>query len=127
MIDIRDILNNPAKGFAREFIDSMPSPLFLADRDYNVVFSNTFFSQAFDNKLDKINDDWPEKLARLGITGLTVEKLKESILKLYESETNEIEAINLGKYAYIILTKITVLTETEINKLVLVVLRGVRK
>ena len=58
-IDISDSLQNPARVFAREFIDTIPAPLFVVDKDCNVVFSNKFFSNAFNESPGKIDDDWP--------------------------------------------------------------------
>lgn len=124
IVDVRNGLREPARGFARELIDALPFPLFAVDREQSMVFSNRYFARLFEGKPQDIKKGWINELARIGLKREISGKLQACIVELFEHEKNKIETVALDENSIVILTKISAVTEAGKLELVLVILRG---
>ncbi len=127
VLDLTEGMDGPAKAFTSELLDFLPMTFFTADSQGNILFCNKGFSRLFDRTPKEISEDWPEKLQKIGIEGVASDDLKNRIQGLFESDLNRIEVVPLGTYAFMLLTKIKVLTGDGENTLALAVLRGEKK
>lgn len=126
IFDAREHANNSARGFAEEIIESLPMGMVAFDKNLNIKFVNQNVSQLFEEKPSKIDESFFKKLTVMGIA-LTQAALLETVKKIYEAPQAIIEKISTGKYSNVFLIPISVITETEKQTNILLLLRGERK
>lgn len=127
VVDVRDSTRKPARDFAQRILDAMPVGLAILDRDMKMPYANGQLVTAIEYQPEKIDEQFVQSLTKMGIKGLSYESLMSSVNKVFESPKGTLEIMSVGKYAYLILTTITILREEKQEEVVLIGIRGARR
>ena len=127
VVDVRDNTRKPARDFAQRILDAMPVGLAILDRDMKMPYANGQLVTAIEYQPEKIDEQFVQSLTKMGIKGLSYESLMSSVNKVFESPKGTLEIMSVGKYAYLILTTITILREEKQEEVVLIGIRGARR
>lgn len=127
IIDARNHTRHPARDFAQEVIENLPMGIVVFDTNLNIQFVNQNICVLFEAKPAKIDESFFKKLTVMGIHDLTKEKIQEVVKKISDSSQTIIERISTGKYSNVFFMPISVITETEKQGDILMILRGERK
>ena len=127
VVDVRDNTRKPARDFAQRILDAMPVGLAILDRDMKMPYVNAQLATAIEYQPEKIDEQFVQSLTKMGIKGLSYESLMSSVNKVFESPKGTLEIMSVGKYAYLILTTITILREEKQEEVVLIGIRGARR
>ncbi len=127
VVDVRDITRKPARDFAQRILDAMPVGLAILDRDMKIPYANGQLATALEYQPEKIDEQFVQSLTKMGIKGLSYESLMSSVNKVFESPKGTLEIMSVDKYAYVVLTTITILREEKQEEVVLIGIRGARR
>ena len=127
VVDVRDSTRKPARDFAQRILDAMPVGLAILDRDMKIPYANGQLATAIEYQPEKIDEQFVQSLTKMGIKGLSYESLMSSVNKVFESPKGTLEIMSVGKYAYVVLTTITILREEKQEEVVLIGIRGARR
>ncbi len=127
VVDVRDITRKPARDFAQRILDAMPVGLAILDRDMKIPYANGQLATAIEYQPEKIDEQFVQSLTKMGIKGLSYESLMSSVNKVFESPKGTLEIMSVDKYAYVVLTTITILREEKQEEVVLIGIRGARR
>jgi hypothetical protein len=105
----------------------MPVGLAILDRDMKIPYVNAQLARAIEYQPEKTDEQFVQSLTKMGIKGLSYESLMSSVNKVFESPKGTLEIMSVGKYAYLMLTTITILREEKEEEVVLIGIRGARK
>ncbi len=127
VVDVRDSTRKPARDFAQRILDAMPVGLAILDRDMKIPYVNGQLATAIEYQPEKINEQFVQSLTKMGIKGLSYKSLMSTVNKVFESPKGTLEIMSVGKYAYVVLTTITILREEKQEEVVLIGIRGARR
>jgi len=127
VVDVRDSTRRPARDFAQRILDAMPVGLAILDRDMKISYANSQLAIAIEYQPEKIDEQFVQSLTKMGIKGLSYKSLMSTANKVFESPKGTLEIMSVGKYAYLMLTTITILREEKQEQVVLIGIRGARK
>jgi DNA-binding NtrC family response regulator len=127
VVDVRDNTRKPARDFAQRILDAMPVGLAILDRDMKIPYVNAQLARAIEYQPEKTDEQFVQSLTKMGIKGLSYESLMSTVNKVFESPKGTLEIMSVGKYAYLMLTTITILREEKEEEVVLIGIRGARK
>ena len=126
VVDVRDSTRRPARDFAQRILDAMPVGLAILDRDMKISYANSQLAIAIEYQPEKIDEQFVQSLTKMGIKGLSYKSLMSTANKVFESPKGTLEIMSVGKYAYLMLTTITILREEKQEEVVLIGIRGAR-
>lgn len=123
MINIREGTPQGAIDFAEGLIDTVPLNLLVLDAKQNVLFANRFVKERAGEMATTITS---ELLGAMGLTELSLDAFSETATKVLHESAPAVECIEVSKYAFVMMTKLFVVTDSGTNKVLLVILRGER-
>lgn len=127
VVDVRDSTRKPARDFAQRILDAMPVGLAILDRDMKMPYVNAQLATAIEYQPERIDEQFAQSLSKMGIKGLSYGSLMAAVNKVFESPKGTLEIMSVGKYAYLMLTTITILREEKQEEVVLIGIRGARR
>ncbi len=125
-IDLRDNTQRIAKEFFLAFSSALDLCLCVVDREMNLVLVNDRMNNVMKEQQTKLDEGFVEKLKAIGVLGTSSSTFQEAITGILEDEQNSFKTISTGKYSYVFLSRIVLLTNQEIKKGALFVVRGER-
>lgn len=123
LIDIRDGAPQAALDFAESLIDTIPLNLFVLDAEQNVLFVNRVVKERAGEAAFAISEALFKKM---GLAELSLDHFARTAAQVLEQQSPLVESIEVSKYAFVMMTKLFVVTDDGTRKVLLVVLRGER-
>ena len=120
VIDVRDRSLKPARKFAQELLDALPMGVLVLDNDMNIRLINRYLATVVGDRQEKIDEEFVQRLRKIGIQELSYDSLVSAVNKLFESPTGTLETISTGKYAYFTLTALTILHSKKQENVVMI-------
>lgn len=127
VVDVREhILKQEATHYAQSLLEAIPVSMVVINRDMCITYINSNLKGALGYSPEDIDETFMAKLKKIGINNISKDTIIEISKKLFDAEEGSIEKIYTSKYAYLILTKITIIDMGRIDDVVLIALRGER-
>ena len=126
IIDAREHTPKPVREFAQKLLEVMPLGLVVLDRDMKLRYINPHVSRALGYQPEVANEEFVQKLAKVGIKELTYEALSSTINKLFDSPSGTVENVSTGKHSYLTLVPLTIIGEKEKESVIMITMRGER-
>jgi DNA-binding NtrC family response regulator len=126
IIDAREHTPKPVKEFAQSLLDAMPLGLVVLNQEMKLRYVNPQVARTMGYQPEEANEEFVQKLAKVGIKELSYETLSATIKKLFSSPPGTIENISTGKYGYLTLVPLTILGEEKKENVILIAMRGER-
>jgi DNA-binding NtrC family response regulator len=124
VVDIRSYTQKQAGDFAQKLLDTIPVGLVILDKDMKIRYINRHLAMAVEYQPEKINEEFVQRLDKMGIQEPSYESLMFTINKLFESPIGTLESISTGEYAHLTLTTITILSDEKKENVVLIAIPG---
>lgn len=109
-----------------KLLDSLPIGLILISSNREICYVNKLFAWTIQEGVDKIDQSFMNKLAKVGIHNLSSEILMSALDNMFTQQNGAIETIKAGQWAYIVLVKLRMLRNEKVDDLILLVIRGER-
>jgi DNA-binding NtrC family response regulator len=126
IIDARKHTPKPVKEFARSLLDVMPLGLVVVDQEMKLRYVNPQVAKSMGYQPEVANEEFVQKLDKVGIKELSYETLHSAVSKLFSSPPGTVENISTGKYGYLTLVPLTILGEEKKESVILIAMRGER-
>lgn len=126
IIDVRSHTRKAARDFAQNLLDAMPLGIVVLDKDMTIRYVNRHLAEAIGSQAQRVDEEFVQKLRKIGIKELSYESLMSTIKKVFESPKGTLEKVSVSRYAYLTLTTITILQEEKEEDVVLMAMRGER-
>lgn len=126
IIDLKRNKQQTANKVALDLIDSLPLPICAFNQEEQIVFINQKLKKIFKEEPKKLDEEFIQNLVHIGINKLDIKEFRNAITKLFDKESHYLEMFNTGKYAYIIMCKVTALFDSGESRIVAVGFRGER-
>jgi DNA-binding NtrC family response regulator len=126
IIDARKHTPKPVKEFARSLLDVMPLGLVVVDQEMKLRYVNPQVAKSMGYQPEVANEEFVQKLDKVGIKELSYETLHSAVSKLFDSPPGTVENINTGKYSCLTLVPLTILGEEKKESVILIAMRGER-
>ena len=127
VIDTRNHTRREARDFAQEVMETLPMGMVVFDKNLKIQYINQNTKKFFEVSPEKVNDEFLQNLTKMGINDLSIKSLHDAVNKIYDSEPGTIEKLSTGKYSFMVLIPVSILTEKEMQSDILMVIRGERK
>jgi len=113
-----------AGNFAQKLLDAIPIGLVVLNEDMKIRYLNRHVAKIVDFQTESIDEEFVQRLAKIGMQELSYELLASTINKLFESPMGALESISIGGDACMTLTTMTILGTEKKESVVLVLMRG---
>jgi DNA-binding NtrC family response regulator len=123
LVDVRNGARKSAVDFAESLVDSLPLNLMVLDEEMNVLFVNRGVKARVGESSITVGTELFEDM---GLGEISIDEFTEAVRRVYRSAAPSVECMDVSQYAFVLLSKLFVLTDEGIRKVVLVVLRGER-
>jgi len=127
IVDISEEIQTTARTFAQCLLNAIPMELAVLDKDLTIRYANRQLAKVSEMPLGKFDDKFVKDLEKIGIVNLSYETMISTINTVMESPMGTLETVRVGKYAFILLTPITIVNKDDRETVVLMALRGERK
>lgn len=126
IIDAREHTPKPVKEFALSLLDVMPLGLVVLDQDMKLRYVNPHIARSIGYQPEVADEEFVQKLDKVGIKELSYKTLSSTINKLFDSPAGTVENISTGKYSHLTLIPMTIVGEEKKESVILIAMRGER-
>ncbi|MFC1585895.1 response regulator [Fibrobacterota bacterium] len=113
IVNIKNLFKPDNREFIANFFNAIPMGLMVINQDLEILYANNELQKIFDNPPEILDQTFLEKLEKIGISGLSFQSLKDTVVRVFQSGSGNIETISISKYAYITLTVIKTVSISE--------------
>jgi hypothetical protein len=107
-------------------LDVMPLGLVVLDQGMKLRYINPHLASLIGYQPEVVNEEFVQKLDKVGIKELSYETLSSVINKLFDSPAGTVENIKTGKYSSLALVPMTIVGEEKKENVILIAMRGER-
>ncbi len=126
IIDVREHTPKPVREFAQSLLDVMPLGLVVLDQEMKLRYVNPQVARSMGYQPEVANEEFVQKLDKVGIKEISYERLSSAINKLFDSPAGTVENISTGKYSCLTLVPMTIVGEEKKENVILIAMRGER-
>ncbi len=126
VVDLRDHTTKPAQDFGQDLLDAIPMGLLVLDGQMRVRYVNKQVARIFDSPPQGFNQEFLNRMDKIGIRGLSYDLLLDGINKIFKLPVGAVKTVKAGEYAHLTLVSLTILSEQKKEKVVLIAAQGER-
>jgi DNA-binding NtrC family response regulator len=116
-------LSVEAFSFLSDLVDALPFGVVVTGPQQEVIFANRHVTDKVSPAPTRLEADW---LRVMGITGIQQERLDEAFAAVLASKPGTIETVLLSKWAFLVMTPLTLVRPNSTDRFIAVAIRGER-
>ncbi|MFC1461964.1 response regulator [Verrucomicrobiota bacterium] len=123
-VDVRNQKRSPTRDYARKLLESLPVGIMVVGPEMNVFYASPYMSGMLGFAPSALDEKTVESFVGLGLEGLTIDRLQQTVQRLFGKEPPNDETVVIGDCACIYATTLTILGETKTDNAVVLVIPG---
>jgi DNA-binding NtrC family response regulator len=116
-------LSVKAFSFLSDLVDALPFGVVVTGSQNEVIFANRHVTEKIEPPPTRLEAGW---LRTMGITGLQQDQLDVAVASVLASKPGTIETVLLSKWAFLVMTPLTLVKPDSTDRFIAVAIRGER-